>query len=528
MDVQASIKKINELSFWQQQLIALIAGFCLTLAFAPVSFIPFAFISPAILFILWLNKSPVQAFKLGFIFGFGFFAFGVSWAYIAIHVYGATPAWIAVILTILFAAYMALFIAMQGWLSQKLIKYYRIKLSFQLLFVFPVLWLLFEWLRGWLFTGMPWLNLGYAFSFAPLSGYASVLGVYGISFLSISASALLLYFVCQSNSRKRIYTLLSIATIFIGGFVLSNIEWTQAKDKSIKVSLVQGNAEQITKWDPDKIQLRMDIYAQLTRKHLDSDVVVWPENAMTVFYHQIDENYLLPLAAEAKQKDTDLIIGLPFMDLDQEHYYSSMMSFSADDKANKTSYSGVFHKVHLVPFGEFVPFESLIRGLVTFFDLPMSSFSRGKADQPLLKMRGEPLATSICYEDSFGEELIQQLPEATILLNGSNNAWYGDSLAPHQHLQIAQMRVLETGRMLIRATTNGISAFIDHKGNIVAQAPQFEPYVLTHKVQPRTGATPYVRWGNWPIISFAFVLLFAVLVYSNKTQKTPDAETDNA
>lgn len=519
MDVFAFFKNSHQLNISKQYGIALLAGLCLPLSFAPVHAIPFAFLSPVILFSLWINKNPVQAFKIGFVFGFGFFTLGLSWVYVAIHVYGGTPAWIAIIMTALFASYLALFIAVQGWLGAKLIGRYNIPFALQALIVFPVLWLLFEWFRGWFLTGMPWLHLGYAFSMPPLSGYAPVLGVYGVSFVSIFITALL--FFSLNNTVKPYYknVLLILVVILVTGFGLSRIEWTQQKNKDIKVSLVQGNAEQITKWDANKIKLRMDTYADLTRQHWDSDVVVWPENAMTVFYHQIDKSYLLPLAKEARQSNTDLIIGIPFMNEESEQYYSSMVSFAVADKG-KNSYSGVYHKVHLVPFGEYVPLASLIRGLVQFFDLPMSGFSQGSTDQSLLKMRGEPLATSICYEDSFGEELIRQLPEATVLMNGSNNAWYGNSLAPHQHLQIAQMRAIETGRMLIRATTNGISAFIDHQGNVVATAPQFKPSVLTHTVQPRIGSTPYVRWGNWPIISLALMLLLGTIIYSNRTKNT--------
>ncbi|MBN4080466.1 apolipoprotein N-acyltransferase [Beggiatoa alba] len=515
MDGLAAIKNINQITDWKQYVIALIAGLCFPLSFAPVYAIPLVFLSTLVLFALWMNKAPKQAFKLGFVFGFGLFSVGISWVYVAIHVYGATDAWIAVILTALFAAYLALFIALQAWLGARLRVQFQISLPLYMLIILPVLWVLFEWLRGWFFTGMPWLLMGYAFSVPPLSGFAPVLGVYGVSFFSILLAALMLFLVYETDKTRRLFAITALLLILLLGFGLSKIQWTQQKDKSIKVSLVQGNAEQLTKWDADKVRLRMETYARLTREHWDSDVIIWPENAMTIFYHQLDEDYLLPLAKQAKQSDTDLIVGIPFMDLDTEHYYSSMMSFSAADN-NPSSYSGVFHKVHLVPFGEYVPFERLIRGLVDFFDLPMSSFSQGKQVQPLLTMRGEPLATSICYEDAFGEELIRQLPEATLLINGSNNAWYGDSLAPHQHLQIAQMRAIETGRMLIRATTNGISAFINHKGEVVAEAPQFESNVLTYSVQPRTGTTAYVRWGNWPIISFSFLALLAVIIYANR------------
>jgi apolipoprotein N-acyltransferase len=207
----------------------------------------------------------------------------------------------------------------------------------------------------------------------------------------------------------------------------------------------------------------------------------------------------MPLVEEAKQHGADLVVGVPVLNLQTDEYYSSFVV--PGDKPE------MYHKRHLVPFGEFVPLESLLRGLITFFDLPMSSFSRGGDDQPPLKAAGQLLAPTVCYEDAFGEEVIDFLPQATLLINGSNNAWYGDSFAPHQHLQISRMRAVETGRPLLRATTNGISAIIDHKGYIVKRSPQFETYVLSGEVQPRSGATLYVRWGNWPVVVLGFLVL---------------------
>ncbi|MDX1824808.1 MAG: apolipoprotein N-acyltransferase, partial [Thiohalomonadales bacterium] len=210
------------------------------------------------------------------------------------------------------------------------------------------------------------------------------------------------------------------------------------------------------------------------------------------------------LVAEAKQHGTTLVVGVPVLNLQTDEYYSSFVVLG--DKPE------MYYKRHLVPFGEFVPLESLLRGLIHFFDLPMSSFSRGSDDQVPLKAAGQLLAPTVCYEDAFGEEVIDFLPQATMLINGSNNAWYGDSFAPHQHLQISRMRAVETGRPLLRATTNGISAIIDYKGHIVKRSPQFETYVLTGEVQPRTGATLYVRWGNWAVIGLGFLVLGVVWV----------------
>lgn len=488
--------------------IAFLAGAGLPLAFAPLAWFPLAVIPPAVLFWLWLDATPKQAAKFGFAFGLGLFGIGVSWVYVAIHVYGYTPAPIAALMTFLFVAFLALFPALQGYAGARLLAAYRHQAHYEslaLLLILPTLWVFFEWFRGWVLTGFPWLNLGYSQTGSPLAGVAPWLGVYGISWLSVFSSGVLLLMLRHANWRLKGAGVL--AALWLAAFLLGQVEWTHPVGKPLTVSVVQGNVPQITKWDPAKIQLRLDTYARLTRQHWDSDLIFWPENSISVFYHEIKTGYFDPLEKEARAHHTELIVGLPYLDREKREYYSSLLSLG------KTP--GVYHKRHLVPFGEYVPLESLLRGLINFFDLPMSSFSRGERHQPILHAAGQPLAPSICYEDAFGEEVIDFLPKATLLINGSNNAWYGDSLAPHQHLQISRMRAIETGRMLIRATTNGISALVDHKGRILARSPQFETFVLTGQVQPRTGATPYVRVGNYPVV-IAMLLIIGGLCWDSR------------
>lgn len=490
-------------------LIAFLAGAGLPLAFAPLLLYPLAVILPAVMFWLWLEtEDPKRAARLGFAFGLGLFGVGVSWVYVAIHVYGYTAAPIAAAMTLLFVAFLALFPALQAYTSVRLLSLYRGQPAYEtfgLLLILPTVWVFFEWFRGWVLTGFPWLNLGYSHTDSPLAGMASWLGVYGVSWLSILSSGLLLLALRQPVWRLKAGVALLLVWLAAG--LAGQVEWTQPVDKPITVSIVQGNVPQITKWDPEKIQLRLDTYARLTREHWDSDLIFWPENSISVFYHDIKQRYFAPLEAEARAHNTELIVGLPFMDLESRKYYSSLVSIG------KTP--GMYHKRHLVPFGEYVPLDFLVRGLVNFFDLPMSSFSRGSRQQPILRAAGQPMAPSICYEDAFGEEVIDFLPQASLLINGSNNAWYGDSLAPHQHLQIARMRTLETGRMLIRATTNGISALVDHRGRLLARSPQFETHVLTGRVQPRSGATPYVRFGNYPVL-VVMVLILAWLIWTGR------------
>ena len=482
-------------------LLALFCGALLPFAFAPLSLYPLAAIIPAAMFWCWYGSTPRLAFRRGYLFGLGMFGVGVSWVYIAISDFGFTSGPVAFVLTSLFVGFLALFPAFQGWLSLRLFTAVQNKIAW---LVFPALWLLFEWVRGWFMTGFPWLNLGYSQINTPLSGYAPVLGVYGLS-LIVVAVATCLFFVAIKRYKPAVMQGLVLLVVIIGGWSLSAHNWTQPTGKPLRVAIIQGDLAQLTKWDPDKILEHMLTYQTMSEPYWgNKDLIVWPENALTILWQDAPLRYREELDQRAKQTDTSLIIGLPYGNAELA-YYSSMLVLG---KTNS-----VYHKRHLVPFGEYVPLGDLLRGIGGFFNLPMSGFSHGDKKQAHLQAAGQLLAPSICYEDAFGEELIDFLPEATLLVNGSNNAWYGRSWAPHQHLQISRMRTLETGRQLIRSTTNGISALIDQHGKVMQQTPQFEQVVLEGEVMPYTGATPYVRWGNWPVLIVLWLVL-AVLVSS--------------
>jgi apolipoprotein N-acyltransferase len=480
-------------------IIALLAGALLPLAFAPFGFYPLAVLSPAILFTLWREVTPGQAAWRGFAFGLGQFGVGVSWVYVAIHDFGDSPLIVAALLTLLFVSVLASIPALVGYLATRLSLGRSIDGWRLLLLWLPAWWTLGEWLRGWLFTGFPWLNLGYSMIDAPLRGYAPVLGVYGLTLVvTLSAGALGWWWL--DHRRHWQLALPLLAVLWGGGALLNSIEWTTPVGEPLRVTLIQGNVPQSTKWDPEQIRHRLEVYADLTRQHLnDSDLIIWPENAITVFYHTLAEWYFDPLAEEARASNTDLILGVPEQDADGRRYYTTMMSLG--------SHHGFYRKRHLVPFGEFMPLEGLLRGLISFFDLPMSSFSPGSRQQPLLEAAGHKIAATVCYEDAFGEEMIDFLPEATLLVNGSNNAWYGDSLAPHQHLQISRMRALETGRPMLRATTNGISALIDYRGHLLKTSQQFQTDVSSGVVQPHSGSTPYIDFGNLPVLALLLLSL---------------------
>ena len=477
--------------------IALLAGIAMPLAFAPFYFYPVGLLSVSLLFLTWQGIDGNQAAIRGFLFGLGLFGVGVSWVYVAIYEFGQASMLLASLLTALFVAFFALYLAALGWGIKK-ITAKRNFTAIDYVLLLPLAWLFFEWFKGWFLTGFPWLELGVSQIEGPLSGYTPVVGALGVSLIAAMSAGLLASFW----QFKEIKSLLAIALIWMGGSALSTVEWTYESDHPISVSVIQGNVPQNIKWDSEQILKTLVLYQTKTEEQWQSDLIVWPENAATVFYHQAKTAFFDPLGTAARENNTDILLGLPLYDDDGIRYYNGMVSLGTK--------TGFYHKRHLVPFGDYVPFEWL-RGLITFFDLPMSSFYPGKGDQMLLSAAGQKIGISVCYEDAFSSEVLDTLPEASILVNATNNAWYGDSFAPHQHLQISQNRALETGRPVIRATTNGISALIDYRGNLQATTAQFELAVLTGKIGPRQGMTFYVHWNHWPLLILA---LFMLLVWA--------------
>jgi apolipoprotein N-acyltransferase len=312
----------------------------------------------------------------------------------------------------------------------------------------------------------------------------------------------LLVYVWQLRGRARVVALLAVLLLWICSGLLSLVEWSTPKDGPIRASLIQGNVPQNLKWRPEQRAPTIELYTRLSRQRWDRDIVIWPETALPAYYHQA-ETFLQGLAAEARAGGgATLLMGLPVMaDPVNGRYYNSVVRVGEPVQ--------FYHKSHLVPFGEYIPLKALLGRLLDILRVPMADFSRGDEQQPLLEAAGQHIGVSICYEDAFGEEVIRGLPQASLLVNVSNDAWFGDSFAPHQHLQMARMRTLETARPMLRATNNGVSALIDHRGRVLATSPQFEVAVLDGEVQPRAGATPYVVMGNTPLILCLLVMVLA-------------------
>jgi apolipoprotein N-acyltransferase len=478
---------------------ALVAGMLLPIAFSPFDLFPLAVLSPALLFVLWADVSPGRAAFRGFLYGTGMFGLGVSWIYLSLHHYGNMPAPLAGLAVLLLVAGLALYPALIGWMQARLIS---ARGKWHALILLPSLWVLFEWIRGWFLTGFPWLNLGYSQVSSPLAGYAPWLGVYGVSFFSALSAGLLAWGV-RSPERFLKLGLPLFALIWIGGWLVGKVEWTRPAGNPLQVSLIQGNVSLDSKWRPENRAAIMSRYTSLSAGAPKSDLIIWPESAVPAYLDEIDTGYLEGLRRVSQTARVDFLLGVVERDKDRRHYYNSVVSISPQP--------GIYRKRHLVPFGEYPPLEPVFSWLMRNFQIPMSDFSAGAPNQAPLFAAGQKIGVSVCYEDAFGEEVIRALPSATLLVNVSEDAWFGDSLAPHQRIQMARMRAIETGRPLLRAANTGPSVVIDHHGRVTARAPQFQTHVLAASVQPMQGETPYVRFGNWPIVLWVFFMVAAAM-----------------
>ncbi|NOY72717.1 MAG: apolipoprotein N-acyltransferase [Gammaproteobacteria bacterium] len=473
----------------------LIAGAMMPMAFAPHNYYVIALLSLAILFFSWIEATPRQAFLRGWFFGLGLFGLGVTWIYTSIHGYGGVSTGLSLFIVSVFVAFLALFPALAGLLAARLLSKTS-KPIFCMLLLASV-WVLIEWLRGMIFTGFPWLNVGYSQIEGPLSGFAPILGVYGLSWiLALSAAALSVAIVRRESSW--VAACILFASIAVG-LALSQVQWTVAQGQPIKVSLIQGNVPQDQKWLPELRQPSMDLYRDLSRDNWDSDLIIWPETALPDFYHR-SLGFIEDLKIEAQKNKTDILLGVLYTDLETDRYYNSVIALNNKENA-------FYHKQHLVPFTEYLPMESVLGALVDFMNVPMSNFSAGEKRQTLLHVAGVDVGISICFEDAFGEEMIALLPQATVLVNVSNDAWFEGTDAPYQHLQMAQMRALELGRPMLRATNTGITAVVNHLGNFQSVSADLEIAVLKETVQPMTGLTPYARFGNVPIVTWMLFIL---------------------
>lgn len=481
----------------RQWVLAGLLGGSAVLGYAPFYFYPATILALAGLFYLWLRAGTPRAMALlGLFFGLDLFGAGTSWIYISLHDFGGMPLLPATLATTAFCTFLALFPAAAGYLLGKFSPASRAWLA-------PALWVLIEWVRGWIFTGFPWLVVGYSqIPYSPLVGLAPIFGIYGVSLATAACAALIAAKLASRLNKKQLAIYLAI--FWIGGSLLTHIEWSQPHGKPVSFSLLQGNIAQDLKWREDELQNTLDIYEKQVLASR-AQLIVLPEMAFPLLMENLPQNYLGKLVNHARQQGSDLLVGVPeaVRNEGETRYFNSLLSFG-------NAPTQTYRKSHLVPFGEFIPFKPWIGWIYReLLHIPLADLASGEPRQVPMALAGQKVAVNICYEDVFGEEIIRPLPEATLLLNVSNDAWYGQSLAAHQHLQMSQARALETARMVLRATNTGATAMVDRDGRVLNQLPHFTRAALDGVVHGYSGITPYVRWGNAPAVGITFLIVVA-------------------
>ncbi|NGZ67101.1 apolipoprotein N-acyltransferase [Vibrio aestuarianus subsp. cardii] len=485
----------------KRPLAAAFIGVLTPLAFAPYQFWPLAIISPVLLLLLINQQSTRKATVIGYAWGLGFFAFGISWVHVSIDTFGGMPKIASLFLMSLLVGYLAIYTGLFAGLLNRFFPKNNLTRFF---LAAPALWLLTDWLRGWVMTGFPWLWLGYSQIDSPLASFAPLGGVELITLLVIVCSSAIAMTLLQ-----RAWALLLIpAVIFTTGFGLRNIDWvTLDPSSTTKIALIQGNINQAVKWHPNQRWPTIMKYTDLSRENWDADIIVWPEAAIPAFEFELP-SFLHNLDSAAKMNNSAIITGILSQGPEKE-FYNSILTLGKTPYGDYTYDPTLrYHKYHLLPFGEFVPFEKFLRPIAPFFNLPMSSFHRGEYVQPNIIANGKHLTPALCYEIIFSEQVRANVTDDTdFILTLSNDAWFGRSIGPLQHMEIARMRALELGKPLIRSTNNGVTAVTDHKGNILKQLPQFETGVLKTELTSTTGHTPYRTIGTWPLYIWVFLSL---------------------
>jgi apolipoprotein N-acyltransferase len=483
-----------------KRICTIVSGGLVPFAFAPFGFYFLSIISLSILFYCWsTTESERESFILGYLFGFAMFGIGVNWLHISINLFGGVNLIGALLFTYLFIAYISLYPALCGYIVTRFFKRYDIV-------AIPALWLITEWCRGWMLTGFPWLNLGTSQTDSLLVEFAPVFGDYGITFL-VCLAAIAIRQIAAGNMNQKIIGSMILISIVASSMLLKNIDWTSDLNKDLDIVLIQGAIPQEIKWNPEQRQKTYETYSDLSKPYWTSDLIIWPETAIPSLYHSAGD-FINPITEEKQHANALFMSGLAYKDPNSNQFFNSVLLIDDEHR--------FYHKYHLVPFGEFLPFKSILGEILQFLKIPMSEFSPGEQNKKLFETDKGVFGMSICYEDAYGSEVRKALPDANILINVSNDAWFGDSVAPHQHLQMARMRALENGRYLLRSTNTGVSAVINNKGEIVSRSPQFKPHALSATVKLFTGETFYSRFGNSLIVSICFLILLLCFLLNRK------------
>lgn len=492
-------------------LFAALAGAASVFSFAPFGWWPIQFLVLAFLFYqVGMDTRVKRSTLIGWAFGFGWSVAGMHWLYITMNRFGNIPGPLAVFFVCLLGLYMGLFGAFAAGVSTWLRRRLALPVTSFLLLVLPFAWGVSEWMRGWVMTGFPWVASGYAHNVSPLAGYAPLIGVYGVGVLA----ALCASCIVMLTQRARLMGAGLLAAILAAGFGLTFIAWTEPVGQPITVRLLQGNIAQQQKFDPAQAVRTLELYRSMIMEE-PADLIALPETAIVRIPENLPLDYLPSLQQYAAASGSHLLFGIPISD-GPDMYANSVAGFTPGGQAYR------FDKQHLVPFGEFVPLG--FRWFVDMMRMPLADMTRGREVQAPFPVKDQLVLPNVCYEDVFGEEIALQLRSsprpATMLLNVSNLAWFGESVAIPQHLQISQMRSIETGRPMLRSTNTGATAVIDGRGKLVASVPNYQYGILKTTVQGMGGMTPFIRFGNYTFLALTALALLAAWFTGRKYAKT--------
>ncbi len=484
-------------------LLSAISGALTTLAIPPYTYWWLAPITLAI-FAYNLHQQELKKtlFLHAFLFGLGFFGTGTSWVFVSIYQFGSTSLPLAVIMTSLFVITVAAFFALPfcglGYFKNN---------AWRLLLGFPLFWVLSEWLRSWVLTGFPWLYLGYGYIETPLVSWAPVGGVLFVSLISaFISSALCILFLNSADQKIKLLSVITVAIFWAEGSALKSHEWTEPEGDPISVGIVQPNIPQELKWSPEFREPTLEILTLLSEDLWKNDLIVWPEAAIPDVYFQA-EAFLNYLDEHALNSNTSLITGILYDDRNQQKYFNSLVGLGNSE--------GLYFKQRLVPFGEYVPLESWLRGLIAFFNLPTSFIAAGGNDQTAIRAGNYKITSSICYEIVYPALVAEQAKNSSAIITVSNDAWFGKSIGPLQHFHMARMRAIETGRYVVRGTNNGVSAIIGPNGSIKQQSEQFIRTSISGEIVPMQGNTPYLIWRNYFILAILSLLLIGLTILNH-------------
>jgi len=514
--VQSTISRLKASLLNKKNWLCFLSGFLLVFSYAPFSYWWLALLLPSVVLQQINHANPKQAAKKMALFSFGWFVSGISWVHVSIDQFGGLPLAISLLLMLMLCLYLTIFPTVATYLTARLSKAKQLNL-----WLLPSFWLFGEYLRSVVLTGFPWLSLGYSQIDSPLAIFAPVIGEVGISAIVLVVNIIL---VCLFNAlsakgknipqQKLKLPIVLFSLLVIAQVALQRVSWITPTKEITTIALVQGNVEQSIKWQPEQEWPTMLKYLDLTRVNYDADIIVWPESAIPAMEPAV-QDYLSTVNNSALLNDSAIITGVLNYNFESKDYYNALVVLGKKNEEDQQGYfynhSNRYYKNHLLPIGEFVPFQEWLRPLAPLFNLPMSSFSRGSYVQPNLIANNLSVLPLICFEIAFPHQLAANLTSETdLILTVSNDAWFGNSHGPHQHFEIARMRALEFGRPLIRATNNGVTGLVDHLGQIIAVAPQFKELVLKAEVALVSGETPYSQWPMlilWLMIIVPVVLL---------------------